>query len=142
MEERNSGGDDERPDSGDGGAVNPIIPLPLGGLAAAGGHLGAAAGSLNTPAGGAAALTAGVLPAGVAGGDADEDADMQIAERVEEALAGDGRLHATNISVAIAEGTAELSGTVASERERRTAADVCARVPGVRAVENRLTVQA
>lgn len=119
----------------DAGTVLPVAPLPLGGVAAVGGNLSAASGGITQPAGGLA-LAAGVAhPVTTL-----DDADGRLARRVEEALAADGRVQSAGVTVVVTEGMVELSGSVATERERQTAEDICAATSGVRAVRNGLTV--
>ena len=131
------GGDDD--DAADGVTV---IPAPAAGWTAAGGHLGAMAGGLMPPAGGIApAAGAGQTVAGAQDEvGAFEDADSRLARRVEEALTYDGRLHSTDIGVAVSDGGVEIVGGVPTERERQLAEEICAALGGVRAVRNRLTV--
>ena len=144
MIEEEEGRDDSR-DAADGGdagdAALPGVPLPIAGIPVAGLLGGGATGALNP-------MTTGVVPAtGAAGAFAvfgtaavTGDADGAIAERVEAALAQDGRLTAVSVAVEVTEGTVTLSGEVVTERERQDAEAACARVAGVRAVNNRLTV--
>lgn len=116
----------------------PVVPLPIGGFAAVGGTVGGSAGSLNQPANAVAPLTGGAATFGVAPGGA---ADGALATAAEEALAADGRLGSARIAVLAEKGILTLTGTVASERERATARDICARLPGVQSVEERLRVE-
>lgn len=114
--------------------VVPVAPVPSVGGMSVGGHLGAAAGGLMQPIG-------GLIPA-PGGGEAGafDDASDDIAARVEGVLAQDGRIRMADVVVTVEQGVVELSGGVPTERERREAEEVSARVPGVRSVQNRLTV--
>ncbi len=115
-------------------------PLAAGGAYAAGASLSAAAGGVTPPAGGTGLLAAGAVGYAAAGAaDGDEDADMEIAGRVEEALAGDAPARRGSASP-WRKGRSSLREASPPSWERRTAAETCARVPGVRAVENRLSV--
>ncbi len=125
-------------------AAAPAVAAPLGaaGGLMAGGMIGAGAGM--GPGVAAAGPVAGIgLGLGLLsiGGGMGDDSDGEIAARVEEVLAGDGRIGSGgHIAVAVADATVELTGSVASERERQSAEEIIARVPGVRGVSNRLTV--
>ncbi len=82
-----------------------------------------------------AAFGLSLLPGLTGGSD-----DGEIAARVEEVIAGDGRIGNSAIAVAVTDGVVELSGEVGSERERQSVEESIARVQGVREVSNRLTV--
>ena len=138
MTDEQAGPEVQRGDAGGGGEnevrVLPVAPVPSVGGMSVGGHLGAAAGGLMQPIG-------GLIPApGQGQTGASDDADGDTAGRVEAALAGDGRLRIAALGVAVNDGVVELTGSVATERERRTAEEICAAEAGVRAVRNLLAV--
>jgi hypothetical protein len=132
--------------------ASPVVPLPIGGFTSVGsGVAGGAAGVFGRPAEGMAplsggAITFGLLEEGTAAADTAGRGDAAgggggLADRVEQALAGDGRLGGAGIAVSVGEGgQVEISGSVASERERHTALEIAAGVPGVVSVTDRLTI--
>jgi hyperosmotically inducible protein len=70
------------------------------------------------------------------------EADQGVADRVETALAEDGRLNAQelrHLKVDVVNGTVVLSGHLPSEAECQIAGRIAAEVTGVRHVDNRVT---
>lgn len=68
--------------------------------------------------------------------------DELLATAVHEALAKDRRVDAQQVRVEAQEGAVRLLGEVDSSREREAAGEIARRVPGVRRVDNELTVAA
>lgn len=68
------------------------------------------------------------------------DPDKELAARVKRALQDEARVQAAAIDVTSAGGTVTLWGTAASDAERRRAAQVAAKVDGVKSVDNKLAV--
>ena len=68
--------------------------------------------------------------------------DELLATAVHEALAKDRRVDAEQVRVEAREGAVRLLGEVDSNQERDAAGEVARRVPGVRRVDNELTVAA
>lgn len=121
--------------------VLPVVPLPTGGTAVVGGQLSAVSGGTSLPGTGFAPFATGTGAFGVVEDAAtDRGGGSEIADGVEAALAEDGRVAASHITIAVEDGVVLLSGTVSSERERETAEAICAAVSGVQRVDNRLTV--
>ena len=123
----------------------PRADIPLGnpGLLPVGGMLSATPGSLmgeggyGSPLGGA-----GLYPIIAPMGEM-QDAEQEIASAVESALAEDGRVSASALStirISASLHTVTLEGSVPSDTEKREAESIAAHVPGVRTVDNRLTV--
>ena len=157
-----NGGDQEAQRAlGDGGddVTTPGVVLPLGTTPLIGASFGAA-GAFSPATSGSAPLAGGALPlvapllaadtttaerteadgpsAPAAGAPADDGA---LAERVEAALAEDGRIaHSQTITVAAGGGVVELGGTAGSEHDRALAEAIAARLPGVAAVRNLVRV--
>ncbi len=65
------------------------------------------------------------------------DADKELAQRVSRALEG-AKLY--NVDAVAVDGVVTLSGSTPSAKERALAAQLAAKVAGVKAVENRLDV--
>ena len=128
---------DELPPRADIPLGNPGI-LPVGGmLSAVPGSLMGEGGGYGSPLGGAG-LYPIIAPMGEMA-----DAEQEIASAVEAAIAEDGRVSAAALStirISASVHTVLLEGTVPSESEKREAGDIAAHAPGVRSVENRLTV--
>lgn len=72
---------------------------------------------------------------------AQEDADHQLAERVENALAGDPTYFFRHVDVQAADGTVSLSGYVWTDDAIRRAERVASQVPGVTSVADELTLE-
>ena len=68
--------------------------------------------------------------------------DELLATAVHEALAKDRRVDAEQVRVEAREGAVRLLGEVDTNKERDAAGEVARRVPGVRRVDNELTVAA
>jgi hyperosmotically inducible protein len=67
--------------------------------------------------------------------------DEEIRGAITRALARDGRIHTFDIiHVDVADGSVLLSGEVTNDEEKLGAGDVASQTPGVRGVDNRLTV--
>jgi hypothetical protein len=138
MTDEQAGREVQRGDEGAAGErgetrVVPVAPVPSVGGMSVGGHISGAAGGLTQPIG-------GLIPAPGRGEAGAFDDAGDIASRVEGVLAQDGRIRMTNVVVTVERGVVDLSGSVSTERERKDAEEVSARVPGVRSVQNRLTV--
>ncbi len=133
-----------------------LVALPLGTTPLVGASFGAAgafspATAGNAPLAGAALpLVAPLLADGRAAdtqtaSEASPSAenDGALVERVEVALADDGRLaHSHTITVSARGGVVELGGTAGSEHDRALAEAIAARLPGVAAVRNHIRVAA
>lgn len=136
-------------------AATPGIALPLGTTPLVGASFGAA-GAFSPATAGNAPLAGAALPLVaplLADGGADTrtagdtspstGSDGALAERVEVALADDGRLaHSNTITVTARGGVVELGGTAGSEHDRALAETIAARLPGVAAIRNRIRVAA
>ena len=83
-----------------------------------------------------AVLLAFALVAGCSRG----TSDAQISSNVQQKIASDGNIQSKQINVQSANGVVTLSGTVASDMERASAANDAATVPGVKTVVNNLQV--
>lgn len=68
-------------------------------------------------------------------------ADDRIRDDINDRLADDSYLDATEIEVVVLNGEVTLSGTVDSRIDKRRAEDLCESVSGVRNVENRIRVR-
>jgi outer membrane biosynthesis protein TonB len=68
------------------------------------------------------------------------DPNKQLAQRVKQALEGDGKVHAAAVDVTAADGRVTLWGTAATAAERNRAGQIAAKVDGVSAVDNQLKV--
>jgi osmotically-inducible protein OsmY len=68
--------------------------------------------------------------------------DAALATAVHERLAADRKVDAQQVRVEAEGGVVQLLGEVDSEAERKAAGAAAAKVPGVRRVDNRLTVKA
>jgi hyperosmotically inducible protein len=68
--------------------------------------------------------------------------DTRLAGEVERALGLEPQVGLTNLRVQVIDGTAILNGVVGSVNQREAAGRAAARVPGIRKVENDLTVVA
>ena len=66
--------------------------------------------------------------------------DATVANKVSKAIARDVVLFDEDFDVTVTNGVASLKGDVSSYFAREQAEDVCARVPGVKDIDNRLTV--
>jgi BON domain-containing protein len=67
--------------------------------------------------------------------------DERIREEVNECLTADPYVDATEIEVSVAEGVVTLNGTVENRAEKRLAEDCVDTVPGVRDVNNNLSIR-
>ena len=67
--------------------------------------------------------------------------DERARQRACADLAADPEVDAGNIVVQVLSGTLSLSGTVPTAPMKARAAELCAKVPGVKSVEDALTVQ-
>jgi len=133
----------------DESVATPAIALPLGTTPLVGASFGAAgafspAVAGNAPLAGAALPLVAPLLAGDGAADRQTAGDGALAERVEVALADDGRImHSHTITVTAAgNGVVELGGTAGSEHDRALAETIAARLPGVAAVHNHVRVAA
>lgn len=70
------------------------------------------------------------------------DPNKALAQRVKRALEDEAKIQAAGIDVTASDGAVTLWGTAASVTERRRAAQVAAKVEGVKSVDNRLAVVA
>ncbi len=66
--------------------------------------------------------------------------DAAVTAKVKEALLGSDGIKGTDITVDTIEGTVILTGKVADETQVKRAAEIAARIEGVRNVDNRLLV--
>lgn len=66
--------------------------------------------------------------------------DERIREEICDCMTDDGRLDASDISVAVSHGEVTLTGSVMSREQKRRAEDVAERISGVRDVTNQLRV--
>jgi osmotically-inducible protein OsmY len=73
---------------------------------------------------------------------AQAESDELLATAVHEALAKDRRVDAQQVRVQANDGTVRLLGEVDTNEERAAAETVATKVPGVRRVENQLSVAA
>ena len=71
----------------------------------------------------------------------DVRADERIREQVNECLTADPYVDATEVEVSVVEGVVTLSGTVENRAEKRLAEDCVDTVPGVRDVNNNLSIR-
>lgn len=69
------------------------------------------------------------------------DADAMLATGVEQRLQRDTSVDAMRIGIDARDGVVTLTGTVARSEQRERAASLARDVPGVRQVENRITVE-
>ena len=88
-----------------------------------------------------AGLLAGCSPKSTSESPGDYMDDPSITARVQAALINNASIHAADIHVETYKGVVQLSGSVASQDEVRSAADTTASVPGVVSVKNDLTVK-
>ena len=68
------------------------------------------------------------------------DPDKALAQRVKRALESEAKVEAAGIDVTASAGAVTLWGTAATDAERRRAAQVAAKVEGVKSVDNRIAV--
>jgi hypothetical protein len=68
------------------------------------------------------------------------DPNKELAQRVKQALEGDGKVQAAAIDVTARDGRVSLWGTAATADERSRAAQIAAKVDGVASVDNQLKV--
>ena len=68
------------------------------------------------------------------------DPNKELAQRVKQALEGDGKVQAGAIDVTAKEGRVSLWGTTATAAERSRAAQIAAKVDGVASVDNQIKV--
>ncbi len=127
-------------------APAPDVPIGLSGILPVGGTLSATPGSLMGEGGGyGSPLGGATLYPVIAPLNELEDAEDEIATGVEDAIAEDGRLSPNAISalrISASVHTVRLEGQMPTETERHIAEEIARHVPGVRAVENLLTVEA
>lgn len=127
--------------AGDADDATPGVALPLGTAPLVGASFGAAGGF--SPAGAGTAPLAGsavplVAPLVAPGA----SADGETAERVEAALADDGRIARSHsiVVTALGGGVIELAGTAGSPHDSRLAEQIAAHQNGVVAVRNQIRV--
>jgi len=68
------------------------------------------------------------------------DPNKALAQRVKQALEGDGKVQAAAIDVTAKEGRVSLWGTAATAAERARAAQIASKVEGVASVDNQIKV--
>jgi len=68
------------------------------------------------------------------------DPNKELAQRVKQALEGDGKVQAGGIDVTAKEGRVSLWGTAATAGERNRAGQIAAKVDGVASVDNQIKV--
>ena len=68
------------------------------------------------------------------------DPNKELAQRVKQALEGDGKVQAAAIDVTAKDGRVSLWGTAATPGERTRAADIASKVQGVGSVDNQIKV--
>jgi len=68
------------------------------------------------------------------------DPNKALAQRVKRALEGQAKVEAAGIDVTAKDGAVTLWGTAATDAERRRAAQIAAKVEGVKSVDNRIAV--
>jgi len=68
------------------------------------------------------------------------DPNKELAQRVKQALEGDGKIQAAAIDVTAKDGRVSLWGTAATAGESSRAAQVAAKVTGVASVDNQIKV--
>jgi len=68
------------------------------------------------------------------------DPNKELAQRVKQALEGDGKVQAGGIDVTAKEGRVSLWGTAATAGERNRAGQIAAKVGGVASVDNQIKV--
>lgn len=68
------------------------------------------------------------------------DPNKELAQRVKQALEGDGKVQAAAIDVTAKEGRVSLWGTATTAGERSRAAQIAAKVDGVASVDNQIKV--
>ena len=68
------------------------------------------------------------------------DPNKELAQRVKQALEGDGKVGAGGIDVTAKDGRVSLWGTTATPGERSRAAQIASKVDGVTSVDNQLKV--
>jgi hyperosmotically inducible periplasmic protein len=93
-----------------------------------------------------AAALAAVLLAACAGSPSRESTgevidDSVITTKVKTALIADQRVHGRDVSVETFKGRVLLSGYVRTPEERKAAQDIARSVPGVKEVNNKISVQ-
>ena len=92
-------------------------------------------------------LLLGVLVAGLAGcahGGEQTGAyvdDSWITVKIKSEMVSDKNVHARDISVNTTKGVVTLSGTAATWEESNKAAEIARRIPGVKEVENDISIQ-
>jgi len=68
------------------------------------------------------------------------DPNKELAQRVKQALEGDGKVQAAGIDVTAKEGRVSLWGTAATAGERNRAGQIASKVDGVASVDNQIKV--
>jgi hypothetical protein len=68
------------------------------------------------------------------------DLNKELAQRVKQALEGDGKVQAAAIDVTAKDGRVSLWGTAATAGERSRAAQVASKVQGVASVDNQIKI--
>jgi len=68
------------------------------------------------------------------------DPNKALAQRVKRALESEAKVEAAGIDVTASAGAVTLWGTAATDAERRRAAQIAAKVEGVKSVDNRIAV--
>jgi len=68
------------------------------------------------------------------------DPNKELAQRVKQALEGDGKIQAAAIDVTAKEGRVSLWGTTATAGERNRAGQIAGKVDGVASVDNQIKV--
>jgi pyruvate/2-oxoglutarate dehydrogenase complex dihydrolipoamide acyltransferase (E2) component len=68
------------------------------------------------------------------------DPNKELAQRVKQALEGDGKVQAAGIDVTAKEGRVSLWGTAATAGERNRAGQIAGKVDGVSSVDNQIKV--
>jgi osmotically-inducible protein OsmY len=65
---------------------------------------------------------------------------MELAQRVKQAIEGDGKVQPGAIDVTAKEGRVSLWGTAATAAERNRAGQIAAKVDGVASVDNQIKI--
>jgi hypothetical protein len=68
------------------------------------------------------------------------DPNKELAQRVKQALEGDGKIQAAAIDVTAKEGRVSLWGTAATAGERNRAGQIAGKVDGVASVDNQIKI--
>jgi hyperosmotically inducible periplasmic protein len=68
------------------------------------------------------------------------DPNKELAQRVKQALEGDGKIQGAGMDVTAADGRVTLWGTTTTAAERNRAGQIASKVEGVTAVDNQLKV--